>query len=43
MSTLGETSRNPEYQKQGTEKIQEPGPDAQHWLWEQQENQAHAV
>ncbi|CAD7680793.1 unnamed protein product [Nyctereutes procyonoides] len=26
----------------GTQKIQGPDLDAQHWLWEQQENKAHA-
>ena len=34
---LAETQR---HEQQGEEKVQGPNPDAQHWLREQQENQA---
>ncbi|XP_045150173.1 60S ribosomal protein L32-like [Echinops telfairi] len=35
--------RKPRGIDNGAEKIQGPDLDAQHWLWEQQENQAHAA
>jgi hypothetical protein len=46
MLKLRENGGNPEVWsilQRGMEEIQGPGPDAQRWLWEQQENQAHAA